>query len=61
MKIALELEQTWDTSKKLLEYLRLLSRTMERICEMEADSPTDWFLDVKRIDEGDFEVKLTHL
>lgn len=60
MKISIELNQTWDTAEKLLCYLRLLSRTVERICEMEADTPMNWFLDITKEGE-DYIVRLTHL
>lgn len=44
MRISLELDQSWNTAKELREYLGKLERTLQRICEMEAESPTNWFL-----------------
>ena len=60
MKISLELEQGWSTAKEALDYFRLLSRTMERIFEMEADAPTDWFILIEKVGEANT-VSLTHL
>ena len=61
MKISLELEQGWDTAKELLDYLRLLSRTLERIVEMDADAPPDWFFSVERLNADENNIILTHL
>jgi hypothetical protein len=64
MIISLELKQEWATSRMLLGYLRLLASTLERICEMEADSPTDWYLKItKEGNEGneEYKIELTHL
>jgi len=62
MKIALELIQQWDTAKELRDYLDKLKRTLERICEMEAEAPTDWFIEVQPEDTvGEFRISLTHL
>jgi len=61
MKITLELQQCWGTASDLLEYLRLLSRTLERICEMEADAPTDWYFQITEKGEGEYKIELTHL
>ena len=60
MKISLELEQGWSTAKEALDYLRLLSRTFERIVEMEADAPTDWFFLITPVGEQ-HTISLTHL
>ena len=62
MKISIELNQSWGTAKELLEYLRLLSRTMERICEMEVEAPADWYIEIieTRIEDPPI-IKLTHL
>jgi len=61
MKIGLELKQEWDTSRDLMDYLRLLSRTLERIVEMEADSPTNWYFEITEIGEDEYTIELTHL
>ena len=61
MIISLELKQEWDTSKDLLSYLRLLSRTLERIVEMEADSPTNWYFKIREIGKQEYTIELTHL
>ena len=62
MRIQIELNQTWGTAKELLEYLHLLSRTLERIAEMEVDCPTDWYLEIKnRNDSLEHDIFLTHL
>lgn len=61
MIISLELKQEWATSRNLLNYLRLLARTLERICEMEAESPADWFLKITTEGEGEYLIELTHL
>ena len=61
MKISLELKQEWRTAPDLLSYLRLLSRTLERICEMEADAPTDWFLHITKEGEEEYRIEITHL
>ena len=61
MRIGIELKQEWATTKELLEYLRLLSRTMERMCEMEADTPSDWYFHVEDLTEGEHKIELTHL
>jgi len=61
MKIAIELKQEWRTASDLLSYLRLLSRTLERICEMEADAPSNWFLQVSKAKAGEYKIKITHL
>ena len=60
MKISLELDQQWATVTELQDYLRLLTRTMERIYEMEADAPTDWFVFVELIN-SEYKISLTHL
>jgi len=61
MKIGLELKQEWNTSRDLMDYLRLLSRTLERIVEMEADSPTNWYFEITEIGEDEYTIELTHL
>jgi len=60
MKISIELDQEWDTALALLEYLRLLSRTLERICEMEAEAPMDWFLLITRPKSDEYKIEITH-
>jgi len=61
MIISLELIQEWKTSRNLLDYLRLLARTLERICEMEADAPADWYFRITETGEGEYKIELTHL
>jgi len=61
MKIGLELKQEWNTSRDLMDYLRLLSRTLERIVEMEADSPTNWYFKIAELGEQVYTIELTHL
>ena len=61
MKIGLELKQEWNTSRDLMDYLRLLSRTLECIVEMEADSPTNWYFEITEIGEDEYTIELTHL
>ena len=61
MKIGLELKQEWNTSRDLMDYLRLLSRTLERIVEMEADSPTNWYFEITEVGEDEYTIELTHL
>ena len=61
MKIGLELKQEWNTSRDLMDYLRLLSRTLERIVEMEVDSPTNWYFEITEIGEDEYTIELTHL
>ena len=63
MRISLELDQQWATAEDLLKYLGKLERTLQRICEMEADSPTDWFLEVKTLsaENLEFNISFTHL
>ena len=61
MKISLELEQGWSTAKEVLDYFQLLSRTMERIVEMEADAPMNWFLDIRGKSPETYKIRLTHL
>lgn len=60
MKISLELEQGWTTSDDLRKYLGKLERTLQRICEMEAEAPTDWFFDIEETKDEHI-IKLTHL
>lgn len=62
MIISLELEQSWGTAKEILDYLRLLSKTLERIVELEEDTPMDWYLAIENNKEEEtYTVKLTHL
>ena len=61
MKISLELEQSWDTAGDLREYLGLLERTLQRVCEMEAEVPSDWFFLVDGDRHGEYRITLTHL
>jgi len=60
MKISLELEQSWETASELREYLGKLERTLQRIYEMEAEAPTNWFFDIEET-EDEHTIKLTHL
>lgn len=60
MNISIELDQTWDETKDLLNYLRSLSRIIEGICESGEDAPTDWFFHIEEM-EGEYTISLTHL
>lgn len=60
MKISLELDQTWDTAKELHDYLGLLGRALQRICEMEAEAPPEWFFLIRE-SKGEYTISLTHL
>ena len=62
MKISLELEQAWATTKELLDYVGKIERTLQRLCEMEAESPTDWFFLIEATEgEEEHTITLTHL
>lgn len=60
MRISLELRQTWETADELREYLGKLERTFQRICEMEAETPADWYIQVVEKKE-EYTINLTHL
>ena len=62
MIISLELDQSWGTAKETLEYLKLLSKTLERIVELGEDAPMDWYLAIEddKMKET-YTIKLTHL
>lgn len=61
MIISLELEQGWGTANELREYLGKLERTLQRICEMDAETPTDWYFEITPRLEDEYVIKITHL
>lgn len=61
MIISLELKQEWRTAQETLAYFRLLARTLERVCEMEAEAPADWYFRITEQGDEEHNIELTHL